>query len=288
MSLKQMLRPSNRGVRYLVGLLLVGLFCIQCISGGTNTDSTVAIAKTQHADPKTVEQKLLGLAKTDHIALLNYCLENYGRSYTDYTCTLIKQERIGGKLGTEQEITTKFKESPFSVAMQWTRNAPLGDRVLFVKGKFDDNMLVRPSNSLLRMLAGGAVQRKPDGADAMRNTLRPVSLFGFRNGLLELVKVYVAAREAGQLTEKFGGFADVAGRKTIVLERYLPPSDNYPAWKTLVYIDPEYLVPVCIEGYGWDEQLSSRYVYQNIKFNPGLTDDDFLPEANDLKVAKKK
>lgn len=287
MSLKQLLRPSNRGVRYLVGLLLVGLFCIQCIPG-TNTDSTVAIAKTQDANPKTIEQKVLNLAKTNHIALLEYCLDNYGRSYRDYTCTLTKQERISGKLGAEQEMRAKFKETPFSVAMQWTRNPPLGDRVLYVEGKFDNNMLVRPANSFLRMLTGGAVQRKPDGADAMRNTLRPVNLFGFRCGMEELVKVYVAARDAGDLKETFGGFAEVAGRKTIVLERYLPAKDDYPAWKTLVYIDREYLVPVCIEGYGWDEKLSSRYVFQDIRFNTGLTDDDFLPEANDLKLAKKK
>ena len=126
MSLKQLLRPSNRRARYLVGLLLVGLFCIQCISGGANTDSTVAIAKTQHADPKTVEQKLLNLAKTNHIALHEYCLDNYGRSYRDYTCTLIKQERISGKLGAEQEMSVKFKESPFSVAMKWTIESPAG------------------------------------------------------------------------------------------------------------------------------------------------------------------
>ncbi len=215
-------------------------------------------------------------------------MDNYDRNYTNYTCTLTKQERIGGKLGTEQEVKAKFKEAPFSVAMQWVRNAPLGDRVLYVEGKYNNNMLVRPTNSLLRMLTGGAVQRKPDGADAMRNTLRPVSLFGFRNGMRELVKVYIAARDAGDLTEKFGGFADVAGRKTIVLERYLPPRDDYPAWKTLVYIDPEYLVPICIEGYNWDEELSSRYVYQDVNFDAKLTDDDFLPEANGLKVAKKK
>ena len=288
MSLKRMLRPSNRRVRYMVGLLLVGLFCIQCISGNPNTDSTVAIAKTRNMDPRTVEQKLLNLAKTNHIALLEYCLSQYGQTYRDYTCTLIKQERINGKLGPEQEMRVKFKELPFSVAMQWTRNAPLGDRVLYVEGKYDNNMLVRPSNGFLRMLTGGAVQRKPDGPDAMRNTLRPVNLFGFRCGMEALVKVYDAARDAGQLKEVFGGFAEVSGRKTIILERYLPPGDDYPAWKTLVYIDREYLVPVCVEGYGWDEKLSSRYVFKDIRFNTGLTDDDFLPEANGLKLAKKK
>ena len=286
MSLKQILRPSNRRVRYLVGLLLVGLFCIQCIHP-TDTTSTVAIATIRDADPKAAAQKIVDLAKTDHIALLKYCLDHYNKTCRDYTCTLIKQERISGVLGAEQEVQAKYKESPFSVAMQWTRNAPLGDRVLYVEGKNDNNMLVRPANNFLRMLAGGAVTRKPDGPEAMRNTLLPC-LFGFRKGMEDLIRVYCEARDAGHLKEAFGGFAEVAGRKTIVLERYLPAADNYPAWKTLLYIDPEFLVPVCIEGYDWDKQLSSRYVFQNIRFNTGLTDDDFLPEANDMKVAPAK
>jgi len=104
----------------------------------------------------------------------------------------------------------------------------------------------------------------------------------------ELIKVYCEARDAGHLKEAFGGFADVAGRKTVVIERYLPAAGNYPAWKTLLYIDLEFLVPVCIEGYDWDKQLSSRYVFENVRFNTGLTDDDFLPEANDMKAAPAK
>jgi len=286
MSLKQVLRPSNRRVRYLVGLLLVGLFCIQCIS--VDTGSRVVIARGRDIDPKAVARKVVDLAKTDQIALLKYCLDHYNRTCRDYTCTLIKQERISGVLGAEQEVQVKYKESPFSVAMHWTRNAPLGDRVLYVEGKNDNNMLVRPANKFLLMLAGGAVSRKPDGPEAMRNTLRPVNLFGFRKGMEDLIKVYCEARDAGHLKEVFGGFAEVAGRKTIVLERYLPAADNYPAWKTVLYIDPEFLVPICIEGYDWDKRFSSRYVFENIRFNTGLTDDDFLPEANDMKVAPAK
>ena len=78
----------------------------------------------------------------------------------------------------------------------------------------------------------------------------------------------------------------MAGRNTIVLERYLPACNGYPAWKTVTYIDREYLVPICIEGYDWDKQLSGRYVYQNLNFNTGLTDDDFRPEANGLTAPK--
>ena len=82
--------------------------------------------------------------------------------------------------------------------------------------------------------------------------------------------------------ESFGGYGDVSGRKAICLIRYLPAKDDYPARKTVVFIDVEHLVPLLIEGYDWDENLSSRYVYKNVRFNVGLTEQDFLPEANDM------
>lgn len=267
--------------------MLVGLFCIQCIPG-RETGSSVVIAKTQQAGPEAAGQKLVELAKTDHVAFLKHCLENYSRSYRDFTCTFTKQERIGGTLGPEQEIQAKFKEAPFSVAMRWTKNPPIGDQIIYVEGKYDNNMLVRPASGILRMLTGGAVMRKPDAPEAMRNTLRPINMFGFRRGMEELIKVYEEARDDKQVEEKFAGFAEVAGRSTMVLERYLPARENYPAWKTVIYIDREYLVPICIEGYDWDKQLTGRYVYQNISFNTGLTDDDFLPEANGMKLAPAK
>jgi hypothetical protein len=288
MVLKRLLRPTNRRVRGLVGCLLVGLFCLQCIPTGQRDRGNTLIAMDQGANPGWATEKLVHLAKTDHIALLTYCQDHCARQYRNYTCTLLKQERIKGALGKEQEVQVKFMDSPFSVAMNWVRNAPIGDTILYVEGKHGDKMIVRPKSGLLRILTGGSVFRKPDGADAMKNTLRPVSLFGFHRGMRELLKVYIAAREAGDLDARFGGFAEVAGRKTIVLERYLPPKDDYPAWKTLIHIDPEYLVPICIEGFDWDERLSSRYIYRDIRFDVNLTEDDFLPEANGIKVSKKK
>jgi outer membrane lipoprotein-sorting protein len=61
--------------------------------------------------------------------------------------------------------------------------------------------------------------------------------------------------------------------------RYLPWKPEYPGRKTLTYIDLEYLTPIMVEIYGWDDDhlLTCRYVSRNVKFNVGLTKDDFLP-----------
>jgi len=288
--LKGLLRPTNRRVRLLVGLLLAGLFCAQCTRTEAFRESRHILAISGQdfgeSDPEVIS-KLEKLAKEDHIALLEYCLANYNRNYSDFTCIFSKEERINGIAKPEQVIEVKHMVSPFSVAMAWIKNPPIGDRVLYVEGKNDNQMMVRPKSPLFQALTGGAVLRKPDGPEAMRNTLRPVSMFGFGRGMESLLEVYKEAKSQGDLTTAFGGFADVAGQKCVVLIRYLPAKNDYPAYKTLIYVDVDHLIPVCIEAYDWDENLQCRYMYRDLKFNVGLTDDDFTPEANDIKVAKK-
>lgn len=282
---RKILRLTNRRARLLVGLFLAGLFCVQCMPTDANSDSTVK----QVIDGKVIggandKAAIEKMAKTDHVALLEYCLKHYNATYKDYTCTLIKQERIRGTLGAEQWVQVKFLEKPFSVSMCWTKNAPIGDRVVYVEGKYNNQMLVRPRGLVAKIV--GTVLRDPDGAEAMKNTLRPVNMFGFHRGIQSLIDVYQEARKAGDSKETFGDYVQVNGRKTIVLVRQLPPKGDYPANVTKTYIDLEYLVPIMIEGTDWDNDLLCRYRYQDVKFNVGLNSDAFLPENNDMQPPK--
>lgn len=284
MTMTSLVHPSNRRIRLIVGVLVVGLLCVQCTRSQAFKESRfvqVLSGEVFGSNAPEVYSEVIRLAKSDHIALLEYCLDGYDNRYRDYTCTLIKQERIGGRVSNEQEIAVKFLASPYSVAMQWTpETAGIGDRVLYVEGKYNDMMLVRPTGVWNKLV--GTVLRKPDGPQAMQSTLRPVNKFGFKRSLESLLSVYRQARAAGDLKEGFGGFAEVAGRKAVVLVRHLPPKGNYPAAKTLTFIDLEYLIPVAVEGEDWDGKLSSRYVFKDIRFNVGLTSEDFLPAANGM------
>ncbi len=284
--MKSLLHPSNRRIRLVVGVLVAGLLCVQCTRSEAFRESRYVVALSGEIfgqNAPEVSAEVIRLAKTDHVALLEYCLAACQGRYHDYTCTLIKQERIGGRVTKEQEIAVKFLAEPFSVAMQWTpETAGVGDRVLYVEGERNDMMLVRPTGVLSKLV--GTVLRKPDGPQAMQSTLRPVNQFGFRRSLESLLRVYRQARAAGDLTASFGGYAEVAGRKAVVLVRQLPAKDNYPAARTLIFIDLEYLVPIAVEGYDWDQQLCSRYVFKDIRFNVGLSSEDFLPAANDMKA----
>jgi hypothetical protein len=247
----------------------------------SSDDISARTEKTNKADETDKNtQAMEDMARTDQIALLELCLARCQSQYKDYICDFMKQERIAGQLSKEQDIQVKFMQSPFSVSMFWTRNSPSGDRLLYVEGKWGNQVLVRPAGV---MAVIGTVKRPPAGPQTMAAALHPVTDFGFERALTSLLSVYTQAKEAGDLRQEFGGYAQVGGRKTIVLARYVPGEKYHSADKNLTYIDLEYQVPTLIEGFDHQNQLSYRYLYTDIHFNVGLTARDFVPEANDMR-----
>jgi len=212
-----------------------------------------------------------------------FCL-SWTRAGGDYTCTFIKQERISGQLKAEQWMDVKFAEKPFSVAMHWVKNPPLGDRVLYVEGKRNGHMLVKPRGFLFKLV--GTQLKAPDDPLAMANTLRPITMFGFGKTLQSLLDVYELAAGRGESTDRFLGFREIDGRRVLALERLLPPRADYPAKLTIWYLDSERLLPLGVEAYDWDDRLTCSYLYKDVKLNVGLTAEDFTPKANQMPLPK--
>ncbi len=278
------MRLTNTRVRLGVGLLLAALFCIQCTQSPAFRGGTpVGAVSDLGGRPDARLQELEELARTDHIALIKKALVHYRNNFRDYRCRFIKQERINGRMRLRQEIDAKFMQEPFSVAMHWVKNAPLGDRILYVEGKYNGQMLVNPKGALI-LFTGGAVFRDPESKDVMANTLRPVTMFGFERLLESLLSVYELAEERGENTIRFLGYCTVGQRRAMKLERILPPRGDYPAKATVWYLDVEHLVPLGLDGTDWDDQPLCSYYYQNVEFNVGLTEAEFTPEANQMKL----
>jgi hypothetical protein len=281
---RRAVKLTNGKVRVLVGLLLAAAFCVQCTRSEAVGGSKLTMLGAKAAAGGEQAAGLEDLARTDHIKLLRQCMANYDRCYRDYTCTLTKQERLAGQLGKEQTVQVKFMENPFSVAMAWVKNKPTAEKVIYVEGKYDNQMLVKPNLPFAGMI--GTVTRPPDGPDAKRQSLRTVNQFGFKRSLRSLLDVYEEAAHRGELKQEFGGRAEFDGRACLLLVRYLPERDEYPGYKTVTCIDEQYLVPTFLEAFDSSGQLLARYSYQNVKFNTGLTADDFLPEANGMAPLK--
>ena len=84
------------------------------------------------------------------------------------------------------------------------------------------------------------------------------------------------------MTQEFLGTGEVDGRSTMVLARLLPPKPEYPYNKVVIHIDQQYLVPTATFCYNSQGRLEAKYIFSNVQFNTGLSDEDFLARNNGM------
>ncbi len=236
---------------------------------------TIAGAKM----PIENRQAIIQLAKSDPVLLLERAKSLYQDNITDYTGTLYKQERIAGKLGTEQLISFKFREKPFSIYMQWQKNAGRTDRLLYVEGQNDNKMIVHPTGLFCWLKS---VKRRPRCKQALQTNLYTCDEFGFGRMIERISKIYQQAQSHGDVKKKYLGLDKVDDRECIVIEAALPQKADYPCGRLVMKIDIGYLLPVYIASYDWNDKLISKYIYTDLKFNTGLTEQQFTRKANRL------
>jgi len=222
--------------------------------------------------------EIQNLAKTNHIKILTRALNSYNKRA--YRCTFIKQEKINGSLGKEQEIEVSFKETPFSLKMVWTKNIPFASKIIYVGNKNYNKdsvpqMLIFPKSKFISLFTGKTIKKLPNDSDVMKNTLNPCTGFGFKNTLQNLISVYTSAKSRGDCQIDSGGIVNIDGRDCIILIRYLTYNTEYPAMKTIIYLSIEDGLPIEIYGYDWNKQLVCHYAYKNIQFLNDIDDKEF-------------
>ncbi len=237
--------------------------------------------RTQYPNvvPTISQEKLIELAKHDHIAILKLAIKRYEKCIKDYTGIFCKQERLKGKLGKEQTIAFKFKEKPYSIYMEWKKNSSTADKLLYVKAQNNNKMIVHPTG-LLSWLK--SVKRDTGGKDARKSSLYTCDQFGFYNSMKRGLEDYELAKKNDDLEIKYIGLTKVHGRKCITLERILPKKKDYGTARLIIKLDIEYLLPVVLERYDWDDKLIFRCSFRDLKFNTGLKTEDFKPAAYGL------
>ncbi len=223
----------------------------------------------------------ISLASSNPQKFFELALKHYQSNIRDYTCTFIKKEFVRGKYTKEQEIRVKFREGPFAVFMKWVKNAGLVDRVLYVKGHYDNKALVKPAG-VLGWFVPTHVKRPVNGPEAAKVSRKRLDQFGFANALKLIIDVNKVARKAGDLKFQFVGESELNGRKTFKFERFLPNKPNYPDQHLIVHIDQQWLVPIGIFAYNARNKLLGKYLYKDIKLNAGLAWKEFTPKANGM------
>ena len=199
----------------------------------------------------------------------------------DYSCTMVKRERIDGKLGEHQYIFAKIRHEPFSVYLYFLAPDEVkGQEVVFVEGRNDGNMFAHAGSGVRAMV--GTVALKPDGALAMQGNRYPVTEIGVENLAKRLVEVAEHDKQFGECSVDFFPNAKVNGRICTCVQVVHPvPRRNFRFHLARVFIDDELLIPVRYEAYDWPHEeggqpvLMEEYTYMNVKINNGFTDADF-------------
>jgi hypothetical protein len=198
----------------------------------------------------------------------------------DYSATLAKHERIGGKLLDYEYMFVKLRHKPFSVYMYFTGPAALkGQEVIYIEGKNEGNMWAH-GVGFQKMI--GTISLKPDGPFAMRNQRYPLTELGILNMTRRLVEVGEQDVKYGECEVKFYEGAKINNRVCTCIEVVHPvPRRNFLFHLARIFVDKELNLPIRYESYDWPKEkggppeLLEEYTYLNLKINNGFTDADF-------------
>lgn len=283
-------------------LALVSMFSVSAAQAGEAPqgrdglkEPLFRIARLEKPDPNAhpLDQAL---------ALARYGRDKISATIHDYTCTLVKRERVGGELLDYEYIFAKIRNpkvengrvvKPFAVYMYFLKPGKVkGREVIYVKDRNEGKLVAHEGGPTGYLLP--TVWLKPDGLIAMRGQRYPIYDVGLRNLIDKLIDVGEKDKKAGRSNYKvsFREGAKINGRTCTLMEiKSLKPDPTRKPDFSLaqVFIDDELQLPIRYAAYGHPVKagdkppLIEEYTYLNLKLNVGLQDKDFDHNNEDYK-----
>jgi hypothetical protein len=207
----------------------------------------------------------------------------------DYTCTIVRRERIEGKLGNHEFIDAKIRHrqmagdevlEPFSVYLKFKKPASVAGReALYVEGENSGKVFVRRGGDRMANLS---TFLKPDSRLAMRDNRYPITEVGFQKLIERLIEVVESDLNYDECQVQFFANAKVNERACTRIEVVHPVArEHFKFHRAMVFVDDKDQLPIAYVSYTWPEKtgdkpaLLEEYIYTNVVLNPGLTDSDF-------------
>jgi hypothetical protein len=278
----------RRGILYVAGALIImgppALWIVSSLPAATRRPVAAPVERVTPVGASVGD--LAALAERDPMALVRLGRERYEQTVREYRCLLVKQERLGNKLSSVQEVELRFRESPRSVYMIWRSNADGARRALYLP---DDRAFVNDGGEpLARVEPNGAIARlfvkdlflPIHGPDARKASRRAIDEAGF-HATFDLLEAYnAAAAERGVLDLRYAGTGVVDQRPTFVLVRDLPyagPNGPYPDARLVLHLDQQWLLPVAVYSYAdhLEKDLLGSYTFTQVELNPDFSADAF-------------
>jgi hypothetical protein len=228
-----------------------------------------AAPKAVTASPMDEPIRLIGLAR-----------EAY-RGVRDYSCLMIKQERIDGRLRPPESIVMKVRTQPFSVYFSWEQpNRLAGQQACYVAGRNNGMMRVRPKGVLGVV---GFVSLNPNDPRARADSRHAITEAGIGNLIEQFATGWQNERQWGQTEVKVAEY-QYEGRRLIRVETIHPtnpPPGRFQHYRDVVYFDKETHLIVRMEAYNWPRHpgdpgdRDELYSYTKLQLNVGLGDEVF-------------
>jgi hypothetical protein len=199
----------------------------------------------------------------------------------DYTCTLIKRERLEGRDGlSESVIHMMVRTRPFRINLRWQEPRDLaGQEACYVEGGNNGKMRVRASGLLG---AVGFVTLDLDDARARKNSRHSINEAGLGNLIERYASRWEEEKRTGR-TEVHIAAYEYNKRRCTRVETVHPgePDSRFAFYRSVVYFDQESNLPMRVECYDWPRSPTDKgqavevYSYVNLRVNVGLGDEPF-------------
>jgi hypothetical protein len=223
------------------------------------------------------------------LAMARESLAHIEQNVTDYTCTLVKRERVQGELLDHEFMSCKIRhprvqetdEVPFGVYLNFLKpDAVRGREVVYVEGRNEGKIVAHEGGLKGRFLP--TVSLLPTSALAMRGNRYPITEIGILTLTRRLIEKGERDRKCGDCKVRMVDGAKVRNRVCTMLEvTHHEQKPQYDFHLARVFLDNQLNVPIRYEAYGWPAQpghappLLEEYTYMDIRINVGLTDADF-------------
>jgi hypothetical protein len=197
----------------------------------------------------------------------------------DYSCRLVKRERLEGELSPNHVIDLKVRNDPFSVSMVWQEPKDLaGQEVVYAAGKYDGKMRVKPGGLLGSV---GFLSLPIDDARTRKTSKHKVTEAGIGNLIEKCESGWKMERKLKVTTVKVAPYVYAKRRCTRVeLTHSGKAGGQIKHYKNVVLFDEKTSLPIRVENYGWPEDdetppLIESFSYVNLRLNVGLEDSAF-------------
>jgi hypothetical protein len=240
------------------------------------------------------DDEFAALLRTDPIRSFEAVLRRVKRDVQKFTCTMQKQERLGGTLGPVEEVYVAYRHDPYAVFMHWKGQVGFGKPIatLYVRGENGGK-----TRAKMRLTT---VDVDPDSRLSRSAARYSIEDFGFYYTTLRTHRAWSAARDRGRFQFEYvekRPVAECGGRTCHVIRRTCDPPevDNFSLAEK-GRIDPATnpkaafaTVTLMFDAETWLQvgsvmtdargELVGAYYFRDVAVNPTFGPEQFTPAA---------